>query len=328
MSPPWGWDTAVFDEHRIHRYTLARDLALYPIFDVASRRCLFIMLNPSTADETTDDPTIRRCMGFAQSWGYDRIGVANLFSYRSTKPENLKLVENPEGDPENATTVVQLAKGAHLVVCAWGARGELYGRADFMTRILVEEGIALHHLGLTKDGQPRHPLYLKGETKPTRWTPGESADGVSGCRPRRVDGTGRAMTARPRHGRPPRKFERFCSTFSTFLVRTPCIVVRTRYVLSCRRRDRRQKRTRENMIAIIDTDGMSNVVWGLGETEAAARRDAASQEGYEATEWESVCELTDEQAERVNNGVVDVGTLGGWGAIRVLSGSGAGRMGR
>jgi hypothetical protein len=169
---PWGWDDAAFSEDGRHRYTLTRAVD-GPLLSDASKRLLFIMLNPSTADASLDDPTIRRCIGFAKSWGFGRLAVVNLFSFRSTDPSVLSKVDDAEGDPENATTILQLAQTADLVVCAWGVHGELRERDLFVTKLLTAEGIKLHHLGLTLRGHPKHPLYLKGDTTPVPWTPGE-----------------------------------------------------------------------------------------------------------------------------------------------------------
>lgn len=130
---------------------------------------VFIMLNPSTADASEDDPTIRRCMGFARSWGYGGICVVNLFAYRSTDPRALASVPDPVG-PRNDQQIDATLGGADLVVAAWGAHGTL-GARSATVRALVEKHRPLYHLGLTKNGSPRHPLYLRSDTQPTRWTP-------------------------------------------------------------------------------------------------------------------------------------------------------------
>jgi hypothetical protein len=129
--------------------------------------CCFIMLNPSTADETEDDPTVRRCIRFAQTWNFKHLVVGNIFALRSTDPAALKSHRDPVG-PENDEYLAALMVDSSMVICAWGAHGGLVSRgrtiAAWATRLTV-----LHHLGLTKEGYPRHPLYLKGDLKPVEW---------------------------------------------------------------------------------------------------------------------------------------------------------------
>lgn len=125
---------------------------------------MFIGLNPSTADETNDDPTIRRCIAFARAWGYGALCMANLFAYRATDPAVMKKAAEPVGW-ENDHTLTTLAAGAGVVVAAWGAHGTYKGR-DKSVRLLVPK---LHFLRLTKDGHPGHPLYLPASLKPQPW---------------------------------------------------------------------------------------------------------------------------------------------------------------
>lgn len=127
--------------------------------------CLFVMLNPSTADGTVDDPTIRRCVGFAKRWDYERLEVVNLFAYRATKPEDWIKVAGMGGDPvgwQNCEYVKNVAAAAGLIVCAWGAHGGFAGQDQTMRGWLEEGNSKLVHyaLGFTKDKQPRHPLYM------------------------------------------------------------------------------------------------------------------------------------------------------------------------
>lgn len=128
---------------------------------------LFVMLNPSTADGKTDDPTIRKCVGFARRWGYDRIDVANLFAYRATNPQ--VLLRLPEhNDPfgvRNQEVIERLAHDCHLIVCAWGTHGNHLGQNETVRGWL--EGCTskpLHALGFSKDGHPRHPLMVSYST--------------------------------------------------------------------------------------------------------------------------------------------------------------------
>lgn len=139
----------------------------------------WIMLNPSTADAHEDDPTIRRCIGFAKRDGYGGIYVANLFGYRATDPSELATVEDPvgrdtigmgaanaDGSPHYYDPFGYLIFACTDIVAAWGA-GAPRGRVD---DVLVESGgWPLHCLGATKDGSPRHPLYVKGDQPLLRW---------------------------------------------------------------------------------------------------------------------------------------------------------------
>jgi hypothetical protein len=134
-------------------------------------RLFFVMLNPSTADGTVDDPTIRRCVGFATRNGYGSIQVFNLFAFRATHPEDLKAAGYPVG-PDNDTDMVadigrfmdqQPWPGAHKIVCAWGAGARdpvVRDRAIEVTNLLTRCGWPLHALAWTADGIPRHPLML------------------------------------------------------------------------------------------------------------------------------------------------------------------------
>ena len=122
---------------------------------------MFIGLNPSTADETKDDPTIRRCVGFAKEWGYGAVCMANLFAYRATDPRVMKEAADPVG-PDNDVWLERYAKDASLVVAAWGAYGEHQGRAKEVLKKV--EGVVC--LGMTKGGYPRHPLYMLKTSRP------------------------------------------------------------------------------------------------------------------------------------------------------------------
>lgn len=123
----------------------------------------FVMLNPSTADAMIDDPTIRRCMGYAQRWGYSTLSVRNLFAYRATNPADLRGVADPEGG-ERGDMELQAAATADLVICAWGAGGPFRKRDRRALELLA--GKPLHCLKVTKNGDPQHPLYLAGGLEP------------------------------------------------------------------------------------------------------------------------------------------------------------------
>ena len=124
----------------------------------------FIMLNPSTADAEVDDPTIRRCIRFAQDWGFAKLIVGNLFALRSPDPKTLRRSAAPVG-VDNEKHTLQIAKDAALTVCAWGAHVDGY----FFRQAMASQGIDLHYLRLTKNRQPAHPLYLPANLTPQRW---------------------------------------------------------------------------------------------------------------------------------------------------------------
>lgn len=141
-----------------YRYTLTRRVGQ------AGGVVNFVMLNPSTADAEDDDATIRRCIGFARSWGYGDMVVTNLFAWRSTDPKGLLSAIDPIG-PENDYHLANEARLADLIVCAWGTPGKLKGRAAVVLDMLGRIDMP-HCLARTKQGQPGHPLYLAGDLKP------------------------------------------------------------------------------------------------------------------------------------------------------------------
>ena len=126
---------------------------------------MFIGLNPSTADETLDDPTIRRCIGFSKAWGYGALCMTNLFAWRDTDPKAMKRAPLPVGQ-DNLRHLKECAAGAGLVIAAWGKDGKFACQDDLVRKELYLNNIRLHHLGLNDDGTPKHPLYLKGSTLP------------------------------------------------------------------------------------------------------------------------------------------------------------------
>ena len=123
-------------------------------------RIVFILLNPSTADEYKNDPTIRRCMGFARAWKFGSIEVVNLFAYRATNYRDLFNISDPVG-AENNRFLMQAIERCSTVVLGWGTRGTLLDRDRQVMSLLVGRN-DLYCLGITKNGQPRHPLYVKG----------------------------------------------------------------------------------------------------------------------------------------------------------------------
>jgi hypothetical protein len=124
---------------------------------------LFVMLNPSTADHEKDDPTLRRCLSFARSWGFGSLSVVNLFSLRATDPRELFKHPDPVG-PETDEAIDLHAEAAELVVAAWGVFGRFMGRDAAVRRILAPHRDKVVCLGTTAGGMPKHPLRLAGST--------------------------------------------------------------------------------------------------------------------------------------------------------------------
>lgn len=146
---------AIFSPDRAHRYVLWRRWAEH------GPSVLFVGLNPSTADERTNDPTIRRCISFAGKFGATTLIVANLFAFRATKPRDLLCAADPVGPEADAWLEVSTNYAKNTVAC-WGAHGAFLARASAVLPMLRNP----YCFGTTMGGEPKHPLYLGGATKP------------------------------------------------------------------------------------------------------------------------------------------------------------------
>jgi len=150
--------SAVFSTCNQYRYSLSR------VWDIKRKPALFIGLNPSTANETEDDPTIRRSMYYAYNWGFGGIIMVNLFAFRATMPIDLKKAKLPIGE-ENNKFIIECQKKASIVIVAWGNNGALLSRdkevLDFITNPMC--------LKVNKSGQPAHPLYQKKDLSPIQF---------------------------------------------------------------------------------------------------------------------------------------------------------------
>lgn len=155
---------AIFSPCSGYRYAL---LILDTPDDVpAAECCAFIGLNPSTADEFKDDPTVRRCRDFARRWGYRGLLMLNAYGFRSTDPKRLRTQEDPVGR-DTDRILRRYAQQVGRVMAAWGTHADLE-RVTAMRKLL--QGVPTLCLGVTKDGHPKHPLYIRGTTEPTPWT--------------------------------------------------------------------------------------------------------------------------------------------------------------
>ncbi len=151
---------ADFSPCRRWRYRLWRQWGSGPVLMV-------IGLNPSTADEWQDDPTIRRCIGFARNWGFARLEVLNLFAWRATRPEDLFRAEDPVG-VDNQRWLLRVAEQADLRLAAWGNHGARLGQANWARTRLPP----LHCLVVNATGEPAHPLYQPANRRPVPYAAG------------------------------------------------------------------------------------------------------------------------------------------------------------
>jgi len=152
------YSNAIFSKDRVYRY------ALWRIWDDLLPKLLFIGLNPSTADETNDDPTMRRCIRFSKDLGYGGFIMGNIFAYRSTDPHKLKKINNPVGNKNNYW-LKKLNDEAGMTIAAWGTHGKYLDRGIKVKSLITN----LYCLRITKDGYPSHPLYLPSTLKPFRY---------------------------------------------------------------------------------------------------------------------------------------------------------------
>lgn len=150
---------AIIDQSGKYRYSLERCWGS-DISNVVN----FILLNPSTADATRDDPTVKACIAFAKGWGFDALIITNLFAYRVTQPSEMKVCNDPYGS-ENEAYLKQIAKKSKKVVIAWGNHGSHCDRDKEVLKMLspIQK---LYCLGITKIGHPKHPLYVSRDTEP------------------------------------------------------------------------------------------------------------------------------------------------------------------
>ena len=146
---------ARFSRCGLYRYSLERSW-------IGGNGCaLFIGLNPSTADHRKDDPTIRRCVGFAKSWGYEAMEIVNLFSFRATYPTDLKLAPKPIG-PANNSWIAKAMNRSEIAIACWGNDGGFLNRDKYLLKRYPD----LRCLKINRSQHPAHPLYLKANLKP------------------------------------------------------------------------------------------------------------------------------------------------------------------
>ena len=153
---------AVYSDCEFYRYDLTR------IWDASGQKALFVMLNPSTATEFQNDPTVERCVRRARALGFGAFRVTNIFAYRATDPKVMRRVTDPIG-PGNDAAITNGAAWADRIICAWGSHGAHMDRGQAVEQLLRDIAKPLWHLGLTQAGQPKHPLYIGYDRQPEIW---------------------------------------------------------------------------------------------------------------------------------------------------------------
>ncbi|HKL69022.1 DUF1643 domain-containing protein [Salibaculum sp.] len=154
--------TAIYSDCERYRYALTR------VWNPSGEKVLFVMLNPSTATEVQNDPTVERCERRARTLGFGGFRVTNIFAWRDTDPRKMRGAPDPVG-PENDQAIRAGADWADRVICAWGSHGAHLDRGARVEALLRATGAPLLHLGLTKHGHPRHPLYISYSRIPEPW---------------------------------------------------------------------------------------------------------------------------------------------------------------
>ena len=155
--------TAIYSDCERYRYALTR------VWDEATGRVHFVMLNPSTATEVQNDPTVERCERRARALGFGGFRVTNIFAWRDTDPRKMRAAQDPVG-PDNDAAIIEGASWADKTICAWGTHGAHMNRGADVHQMLNGTGAQLYHLGLSKDGHPKHPLYITYKQQPVVWT--------------------------------------------------------------------------------------------------------------------------------------------------------------
>ena len=163
-----AFSEATYSECEKYRYCLFRE------WDVRKKRAHFIMLNPSTATEYQNDPTVERCERRARSLGYGAFSVTNIFAWRETNPKKMEKVSDPIG-PKNDGIIIETCKNSNLNIAAWGAHGSHRARGKEVKEILIKVKLKIFSLGITKLGHPKHPLYISYQVKPQIWLSGDNS---------------------------------------------------------------------------------------------------------------------------------------------------------
>ena len=154
--------SAIYSPCKSYRYSLVRRQIN------AKKHLLFILLNPSTATEIKNDPTITRCQNRSEALGYKAFIICNLFAFRTKSPKVMKSVRDPIG-PENNSIIQESLNLADQVICGWGNHGTHLNQSETILKIIKASQTTAFHLGLTQNSQPAHPLYISYKQKPIRF---------------------------------------------------------------------------------------------------------------------------------------------------------------
>ena len=154
--------TAVFSSCFDYRYSITQ------VWNDSGKKLLYILLNPSKATEEISDPTLTRCQNRAHRLGYTQFKVCNLFAFRSTNPNLLKSTSDIIGF-HNDEILRKSIRWADSIISSWGSLGTIRERNLAVKKILKDSGKPVYHLGLTKNQQPKHLLYISFDVHPKKW---------------------------------------------------------------------------------------------------------------------------------------------------------------
>ena len=154
--------TALYSDCLCYRYSLTR------IWDPNGERVHFVMLNPSSATEIQNDPTVERCERRARALGYGAFCVTNIFAWRDTDPKKMRAALDPIGS-HNDDAITKACDWADKTIAAWGTHGTYMERGAYVEKLLARLNKPIFHLGLSKEGQPKHPLYIAYQKMPELW---------------------------------------------------------------------------------------------------------------------------------------------------------------
>ena len=153
---------AIYSDCERYRYALTR------IWKFEASRLVFVMLNPSTATEVQNDPTVERCERRARTLGFGSLQVTNIFAWRDTDPKKMRTAKDPIG-PNNDKTIMEACSWGDQIIAAWGTHGAHLNRGVQVKQILLSSDKPVFHLGISKGGHPKHPLYIAYSQKPEKW---------------------------------------------------------------------------------------------------------------------------------------------------------------
>ena len=153
---------AIYSDCERYRYALTR------VWKFEASRLVFVMLNPSTATEVQNDPTVERCERRARTLGFGSLQVTNIFAWRDTDPKKMRTAKDPIG-PDNDKTIMEACSWGDQIIAAWGTHGAHLGRGVQVKQILHSSDKPVFHLGISKGGHPKHPLYIAYSQKPEIW---------------------------------------------------------------------------------------------------------------------------------------------------------------